>query len=496
MKKFIFFAAFTLILIVSLNAQSAHSKDFSFGLKPNILFILADDLGWSDTELFGTTTFYETPNINKLAKQGMLFLQAYTPSPVCSPTRASIVTGQYFTRFGITNARCHLEETRMHPQVAEYDIETRKTIPVLEATRLDTIHYTLPKFLKDNGYVTGHFGKWHLGLPPYDASHAGFDEVQPKTPEEAITDSYLAPWESLKAEGFIGKDGEHIEDRMAQEASKFIVEHKNKPFFLNYWAFSVHSPWSAKTSLTNYYAEKKNPLNPQRNPVYAAMIHSLDDAVGTIMKTLDSLDLSKNTIIVFTSDNGGNTWAPPKTEPMGFENIPATSNYPMRNGKGWHYEGGTRVPLIYVWPNKIKANSISYEQVSAIDFYPTLIDLLGKKVPENLNFDGVSYAPVLLKNETLKERPMFGYHPVYNWGDKIPPTVWVRKGDWKLIRFFNDNEDQSDRFELNNLHNDIFESSDQNSRNSTKVKELNLLIDDFLKSTNGVYPQKNPNYKK
>ncbi len=463
--------------------------------KPNIVFILADDLGWSDTELFGTTTFYKTPNINKLASKGMLFTQAYTPSPVCSPTRASIVTGQYFSRFGITNARCHLPEARLQALIDTTIRMDRKAKEVVMATRLDTTHYILPEFLNDNGYTTGHFGKWHLGLPPYNAIHQGFDMAVPKSPEGAITQGYLAPWPALEKEGFTTAEGVHIEDRMAQEARSFIIKNQDRPFFLNYWAFSIHSPWSGKKELTENYALKVDPLSPQRNPVYAAMVHSLDEAVGVVLDTLDELGLTENTLIVFTSDNGGNTWAPRRTEPEGYAHIPGTSNYPMRKGKGWHYEGGTRVPLIVSWPGHIEPGSNSNEQISSIDFYPTLIDLLQLEKPKQIAFDGISFSNTLLKGERLPERPLYGFHPHYNWGDRIPPSVWVRKGDWKLIRMFAASKNQKDSLELYNLRTDIFESSEQKVRFPEKAEQLNVLIDDFLTTTQAVYPIKNEHYQ-
>lgn len=458
---------------------------------PNVVFILADDLGWSDTELYGTSHYYKTPNINRLAERGVLFTQAYTSSPVCSPTRCSIMAGQLPSRTGIVHARCHLPQVSIEPSLRKSAPSDNKALDVLYSTRLDTSQITLAEILKNNGYVTGHFGKWHLGLAPYDAKHQGFDVAVPLKPEGAIENGYLAPWPELEEEGFIGKPGEHIEDRMAQEAVKFMRKNKDKPFFLNYWAFSIHSPWSAKPELAEKYAESVDPLSPQRNPVYAAMIESFDDAVGTIIDEIDRLGISDKTIIIFYSDNGGNTFPPTKTEPVGYEHIPGTNSYPFRAGKGSFYEGGTRVPAIFVWPGKSKANTVNHSVFSSVDLYPTLLDMLGIQPNPDQILDGKSVANAI--NGEQIEHTIFGYRPIYDFS--VIPAAWVRKNDWKLIRFFCDNEDQSDRLELYNLNWDVAETKNISNRFPDKVSELNQLIDSFLVATDAVIPIPNPDYK-
>lgn len=465
--------------------------------RPNIIFILVDDLGWSDTEVYGTTDFYKTPNIKRLATRGMLFNQAYTTSPVCSPTRASIMSGLHSARLGITQARGHLKEVRMAPAHVEEEKTTRKTIQIKTATRLDTRYYTLAEALHDAGYKTAHFGKWHLGLPPYGGLEQGFDIQIPRRPGGAISKGFLAPWPALTKQGFVGKPGEHLEDRMAQEAVAFMRAHANskQPFFLNYWAFSIHSPWSAKADLTAKYAKQIDALSPQRNPVYAAMVQSMDEAVGTLLDAVDELKIADNTMIIFFSDNGGNTWAPPKTEPEGYAHIPGTSNYPLRAGKGWYYEGGVRVPLAVIWPGHIKPHQRSDALVSSVDFYPTILDMLKIKPQKGLVFDGQSFKSALL-NKTHKRKPLFGYYPHYGLSDRIRPAIWVRRGDWKLIRFFNDNADQTDRLELYNLAHDIFESSNQAQRFPEIAQELNQLINEFIKDKGVLIPKANPIYGK
>lgn len=463
-----------------------------FARKPNIVFILADDLGWSDTEIYGTTNFFKTPNILKLAQRGVLFTQAYTSSPVCSPTRCSIMAGQLPSRTGIVHARCHLPEVRLKAEVRKQAPADKKALDILYATRLDTTEYTLAEALKVAGYITGHFGKWHLGLEPYDASHQGFDVAVPKKPESAIIDGYLAPWPALEKDGFVGKPGEHIEDRMAQEAVKFIRENKDKPFFLNYWAFSIHSPWSAKPELTEKYAKVVDPLSPQRNPVYAAMVESFDDAVGTILDEIDRLGIADNTIIIFYSDNGGNTYPPTKTDPTGYENIPGTNNYPFRAGKGSYYEGGTRIPAIVVWPGVTIANTINNSVFSSVDLYPTILDMLNIQPNPKQKLDGISIVDAL-KGKHI-EHNVFGYRPVYDY--TIIPAAWVRKNDWKLIRFFCDNPDQTDRLELYNLKWDVAETKDIAYRFPNKVTELNHVIDSFLMATKALVPVPNTDFNK
>ena len=272
--------------------------------KPNVVLILADDLGWSDTTLFGTTSFYKTPHIERLAKRGMLFRRAYAASPLCSPTRASVLTGLSPARHGITSPTCHLPKVVLQATEAKSGPPSRfSTIPN-SVTRLATHYYTLAEMFRDHGYATGHFGKWHLGAEPYSPLQHGFDVDIPHHPGPGPAGSYVAPWKFRDFDHDPDIPDEHIEDRMAKEAVAFMQKHKNRPFFLNYWMFSVHAPFDAKKSLINKYKKQVDPKNPQRSPTYAAMIESMDDAVGTLLDTLDRLKIADNTIIIFTSDHG------------------------------------------------------------------------------------------------------------------------------------------------------------------------------------------------
>ena len=283
---------------------------------------------------------------------------------------------------------------------------------------------------------------------------------------------------------FTGQPGEHIEDRMAAEAIKFIGANQDKPFFLNYWAFSVHAPFNGKKTLVEKYRAKADPANPQRCPVYGAMVQSLDENVGRLLDTLDRLKLTDNTIVVFFSDNGGNMYDR-------VEGIPPTSNAPLRGGKATLYEGGTREPCAVVWPGKVKPGSRSEAFLSSVDWYPTLLDMAVVKPRQVVNFDGVSQTPALLGTGAPRDT-LFCYFPHYTPATGALPATWVRRGDWKLIRFFCDSPDQGDRFELYNLQDDIGETKNLAATKPELVKELDALIDGFHRATGALIPAKNP----
>ncbi len=454
--------------------------------RPNIVFILADDLGWSDTTLFGTTKFYETPNIERLAKRGMTFTNAYAANPLCSPTRASIMTGLYPARVGITTPCCHEADVRLEAKMVAKAQPFHHALQAISASRLKTDYYTLARAMHDAGYSTGHFGKWHLGAEPYSPLQHGFDVDVPHYPGPGPAGSYVAPWHFPPTIKFTGQPGEHIEDRMAGEAIKFLKANKDKPFFLNYWAFSVHAPFDAKKDLTEKYRAKADPNNPQRCPVYGAMVQSLDENVGRLLDTLDELKLADNTIIVFFSDNGGNMYDR-------VDGNPPTSNAPLRGGKATLYEGGTREPCIVVWPGKVLPGTRNEAFLSSVDWYPTLLDMTGVKPKQAVKFDGVNQTPALLGGAAPRDT-LFCHFPHYTPATGALPATWVRRGDWKLIRFFCDSPDQTDRFELYNLKDDVGETRNLAAGKPDLVKELNALIDGFLKDTAAIVPAKNPNY--
>lgn len=454
--------------------------------RPNVVFILADDLGWSDTSLYGSK-FYETPSIDSLAKRGMMFTQAYAANPLCSPTRASIMTGLFPARIGITAPQCHLSEERFEASVSANAPPWEKAVPCLSATRLKQEYFTLAEALNEGGYVTGHFGKWHLGHEPYDPLHQGFDVDVPHHPGPGPAGSYIAPWKFPASLGFTGEPGEHIEDRMAKEAIEFVKKNADRPFFLNYWCFSVHSPWDAKPELVEKYRAKADPSNPQRNPLYAAMVQSLDENVGRLLKTLDDLKLSDNTIIVFFSDNGGVTFEDQNG------NI-VTSNTPLRGGKATIYEGGTREDCIVIWPEVIEPGSKSDEIIQSVDFYPTILDVLKLKPKPDQRFDGTSILPVLKQTSKLDREAIFCYFPHNTPRTGAVPSVYVRKGDWKLIRLFHQGDGGRHAYELYNLKDDLGEMRNLAAGMPEKVKELDHLLDCFLRETRAVLPKPNPKY--
>ena len=462
--------------------------------KPNVVFILADDLGWMDTQLYGSK-YYRTPHIDALAKRGMRFSNAYAANPLCSPTRASILTGLYPGRIGMTAPAGHLPQVKLKASISPSGAPTNPSLQANSATRLDTAFYTLGKAFHDAGYATGHFGKWHLGSEPYSPLQHGFDVDVPHYPGPGPAGSYQAPWKFAPKLNFIGKPGENLEDRMAQEATKWIRANKDKPFFLNYWAFSVHAPFDARPDYIEQFKQTVNENDPQKTPVYAAMVKSLDDAVGRLVQVLDDNDLSKNTIIIFTSDNGGNMYDR-------VNGNPPTSNAPLRGGKATEYEGGTRVPQIVVWPGKIKPDSQSEAFFSSVDWFPTLKAMCDLKTPE-IAFDGVNQVPAFLGQGTPRDT-LFCYFPHYVPATGAVPTTWVRRGDWALIRVFNagatqksaeqKSAEQKDVFLLYNLKDDIGETQNLADEMPQLVQELNALISAHLKATGALIPGPNPNF--
>jgi arylsulfatase A-like enzyme len=472
--------------------------------KPNIIFILADDLGAHDLGCFGST-FYETPNIDRLAKRGTRFTQAYAASPLCSPTRSSILVGQYPARTGITAPVCHINQIYLNKELVN-DGPKSRVLVANSVSRLKPEYFTLAEAFKEAGYATAHFGKWHLGQnlkagDTYEPRDQGFDLDWPHTPNAAGPGpSYLAPWKFIKDPAITDEVGVNIEDRMSKEAAKYIAAHKAKPFYLNYWAFSVHGPWNARADYIDYFKTKADPKNPQHNPLYAAMVKSLDDGIGRLLQAVDDAGIADNTIIVFYSDNGGYAYPPKKTTPEGYADIPATSNLPLRSGKASLYEGGTREPFIFAWPGKAKAGATSDILFQSVDFYPTLLSFAGLTPRAGLKLDGHDQSKALLGGDSSRDR-VFCHFPHGNATqasemDGFYAGTYVRKGDWKLLRFYARNDDGSDDLELYDLKNDLGERRNLAKEKPELVQELNGLITDFLKDTEAVIPKMNPNFGK
>ncbi len=453
--------------------------------RPNILLILADDLGWSDTTLHGTTSLYETPHIERLAKRGMTFPRAYAASPLCSPTRASILTGLNPARIGITAPVCHTKTVRLKARLRPKGPAQAKALICDSVTRFSPDYTTLPKELKKAGYVTGHFGKWHLGPEPWSPLEHGFDVDVPHWPGPGPAGSFVAPWKfpAFKER----KPGEHIEDRMGDEAVAFMEQNRDVPFFLNYWQFSVHAPFDSKEEYIARHRGRVDPASPQRSPTYAAMVQSLDDNVGKMLDALDRLGLADNTLVIFTSDNGGNMYNE-------VDGTTPTSNAPLRGGKGNLWEGGVRVPAIFAWPAHIAANVRSEALIQTTDIFPTLIELLQLKSPEGARFDGRSIVPAL-QGADFDRGPIFTFFPhQVRVPDFLPPAVSVHSGDWKLIRQFHQGDHAGHAFNLFNLRDDIGETRDLAAAQPERVKRLDALITRFLQETEAVVPLPNPDY--
>jgi arylsulfatase A-like enzyme len=493
MTRFLFLLALLLAPLVAVAAD-----------KPNIILILADDLGGRDLACFGST-YYETPNLDRLAARGVRLTQAYSASPLCSPTRSSILTGQYPARIGITAPVCHVPTLQLEKRLENGNPNTRMRV-ANSVTRLKPAYHTLAEALKGSGYATAHFGKWHLGHnlqagDAYEPRDQGFDMDWPHTPKAAGPGGgYLAPWKFIADPAIKDESGRHVDERMADEAGKFIRASKGRPFFVNFWLFSVHSPWNARADYIEHFTKKTDPANPQKNPLYAAMVKSMDDSVGRLLKHLDDSGEADNTLIVFWSDNGGYAYPPRQTDPAGYAEIPATSNLPYRSGKASLYEGGTREPGIVVWPGKVKAGASADFLMQSVDLYPTLLRAGGAATKPDQKVDGLDQTDALLGGASPRDR-VFCHFPHGNATrdavmDGFYAGTYVRNGDWKLIRFYGRNDDGTDELELYNLKEDLGERRNLAKEQPALAQELNGLIDGFLKDTDAVIPTPNPNFGK
>ncbi|MFC2119163.1 sulfatase [Bacteroidota bacterium] len=451
------------------NSAKKKMKSISEDL-PNIIFIMADDLGWKDVGVYGSK-FYETPNINRLAADGMMFTNAYAPASNCAPSRACILTGQNTPRHGIYT---------VSPS-ARGNKKTRKIIPIKNTKVLADEKITIAEILKKNGYKTASFGKWHLGDDPctqgFDINIGGNIAGHPK--------SYFSPYKNTNIQD--GPEGEYLTDRITNEAISFIENNKTNPFFLYIPYFAVHSPLQPKQDLLEKY-KSKEVVDGQKNAKYAAMIEAMDYNIGNILDKLDELNLSDNTIVVFFSDNGGIAAISPQT--------------PLRAGKGSYYEGGIKEPLIIKWPAKIKAAQMSDEIVSGLDFFPTFLKMAEIDISDELTIDGESIMPILLNKGKLKRKALYWHFPIYleaynqakdDGRDPLfrtrPGTV-MRMGDWKLHEYFEDGG-----LELYNLKNDPGERINLANENAEVLGRLHKMMKKWREDINAPVPvEKNPDY--
>jgi len=431
---------------------------------PNFVFILIDDFGWRDTGYNGST-YYETPNIDKLARSGMIFTDGYSASPVCSPTRSAIMTGKYPARLHITS---HLQgaSNRFHfTKVLQPN--ARLALPLEEVTIADA--------LRERGYKSACIGKWHLGTKGFLPTDQGFD-VAHAGDEAGSPNSFFFPqWQ--KKIPLDGKPGDYLTDRLTTLAVDFIAANKERPFYLYLPHFATHTPIEGKPEKVKKYDAKSDPSQPQNYGEYAAMIESVDESVGRVVAALRDNGLLSNTLIFFTADNGGLT-------SREWKNRPVTSNLPLRVGKGHVYEGGIRVPTLASWEGVIKAGSTCGEPVLSVDYAPTMAELAGARLPR---VDGVSIAK-LLRGGSLGVRDVFWHYPHYS-PQLGRPAAAMRRGDFKLILFFED-----DRVELYNLKDDIGELRDLATTDPRRAAAMKKRLVAWLSETKAQLPVVNAKY--
>ena len=458
----------------------------SFDRRPNFVFILVDDLGWTDVGCFGST-FYETPNIDRLGRESMRFTNAYAACPVCSPTRASIMAGKYPARMDTT-------DYFGAPGPSARRWQNRAVLPAPYINRLPLEEVTIAEALKQADYNTFFAGKWHLGPTEefwperqgFDINKGGWRSGGPYGPGK-----YFVPYGNPRLED--GPRGEHLPDRLATETVKFITDNKDKPFLAYLSFYSVHTPLISRDDLKQKYIAKKNKLGltdkwgkegerkvrlVQEHAVYAGMVEAMDQACGKVLEALRRLGLDEHTVVIFMSDNGGLSTS---------EGHP-TSNLPLRAGKGWLYEGGIREPMMIKWPGVTKPGSVCEVPVISTDFYPTMLEMAGLPLRPKQHVDGISLVP-LLRGKKIDRGPIYWHYPHYGNQGGAPGSA-IRKGNWKLIEWF-----ENGRLELYNLKRDIGEKNNLVDKYPKIVKRLHNKLIAWRKEVDAKYPSPNPEYK-
>lgn len=446
---------------------------------PNIVFVLVDDLGYTDVNpfTFHPDRYYETPNVTRLAGQGMMFTNAYTNAANCAPSRAALMSGQAYP----------LQPIYTVNSGARGDAENRGLIPVENETTLPLEKITIAEQLQDAGYATAFMGKWHLGAPPEAGpKQQGFDVNVGGTAagHPSWEGAYFRPNNNPEIDD--AEAGEYMTDYLFRKAEAYIRQHQDEPFYLQLSPYSVHVPLQAPESRIAPFKEKR-PVGGHNDPTYAAMIKSIDRGVGRIMGTLDELGLEENTLVVFYSDNGGLGGY----RSMGLEENGVTDHVPLKGGKGSFYEGGIRVPLIVRWPGVTRPGTTTDEPVLGSDFFPTLLDVAGIEPPSNYPISGTSFVPILESaGATLDREALYWHFPGYlqaygpgNW--RTTPVSVVRSGSWKLMRFYENN-----RLELYNLDTDIGETENLAQERPEKRKELVGRLDAWLQRTDAPMPRR------
>ncbi len=447
--------------------------------KPNIVFILVDDLGWSDLGCYGAD-LHETPNIDAFARKSLRFTDAYAASPICSPTRASIMTGKYPARLNMTVWR---EQTLRPPSASN------KMIPPQCVSDLPHDEITIAETLKKAGYTTAHVGKWHLGDADHYPETQGFD-VNIGGTHWGAPQTYFYPYNGWRNEDEfryvphleLGKEGEYLTDRLTDEALSLMEKMKDGPFYLNLAFHTVHTPIEGKKDLVEHFRSKIKPDMHHQHPGYAAMVKSLDENVGRVLKKIETLGIADNTIVFLFSDNGG--YINKK------DDIPVTDNTPLRSGKGSLYEGGIREPLLVHWPGVTKPGTECHQPVCSVDFYPTICQMVGVQPEGESGADGIGLKPLLDNPKAdIGRDTLYWHYPHYYFYPKTKPIGAIRKGSWKLLEHF-----EEERIELFNLEDDLGESKDLAQERPDKVKELLADLKAWRNSVDAKMAIPNPDY--
>jgi len=426
---------------------------------PNVVFILVDDMSWADPVCYGNR-FYETPNVDALARQGMRFTDAYAACPVCSPTRASILSGKYPATLNLTDWL-----PGMHPA-------GRKLIGPEFIRQLPLVEITVAEALKAAGYATGSVGKWHLGGTGFLPEDQGFDVNVAGTAAGSPAGGYYLP-NKMNLPG--AKPGEYLTDRLSADGCKFIRANRDRPFFLYLSHHSVHTPIQGKRELTEKYRKKFADAEVRRSAAYAAMMQSADESVGRVLETLDDLEIAARTVVIFMSDNGGLSGV--------------TSNAPLREGKGHVYEGGIREPMIVRWPGVVRPGSVCGVPVISVDFYPTILEIAGVPADPRQHLDGESFVPLLRQTGKLQRDAIFWHYPHYSPQRGVPAGA-VRVGDYKLMELF-----EYGHLELYNLADDVGERNNLADKMPEKAAEMHKLLADWREQVGARMPTKNPKHQ-
>jgi len=434
--------------------------------KLNFIIILIDDMGATDLGVYGSR-FYQTPNIDRLAAQGMKFTNGYAACPVCSPSRAAIMTGKYPARLHLTD---WIPGRKQWPTAKLLTPEFEQQLPLREVT--------IAEALAPEGYTTAAIGKWHLGGKGFFPEQQGFSLNIGGT-EKGSPPSYFPPYHIPGLEPRF--DNDYLTDNLSSRAEQFIESNKDRPFFLYLAHFAVHLPLGAKPAVIEKYKGRIQPGAEQKHPVYAGMVEGADDSVGRIMRKLDELKLADNTVIFFLSDNGGLRFE-------GKQTVPITSNLPLRAGKGHLYEGGVRIPWIVRRPGSVAAGSVCDTPVISADLYPTILAMAGAQKHSGRPIDGMDIGALLRGSKNSRRDALYWHYPHYSNQGGVPGGA-IRRGDFKLIEFYEDG-----RLELYNLKQDVGEKHNLAAQYPDQAQEMRRMLDNWRRSVDAVMPKVNPKY--